>query len=195
MTERTTLENLGPLRVSAILKHYCTIRKASKAVGVSHTALLRYMREKSMVLPKPTPEALDWLKSQRAPSSRSAALPKWVAANPGVKLPPSVKGMQRVTGLSQWQIQSYLTRERGKRVRQLEGLKKSELKMLFKLPNGRKVRLRDCAKSNFAVGRWTLRVSVHLIARDFIALKSVALGSEESFTFKIEDYGALIENR
>lgn len=115
MTEKKKLEDLGPVRISATLKRFVSIRKTAKILGVSHTSLRRYLKEYPSAVPHISEAARRGSQSDKlATRPHRAALYKWVKAHPGVILPRGIKAVAAVTGISQDQVKTYLYRRRKK---------------------------------------------------------------------------------
>jgi hypothetical protein len=112
MTEPGKLDSYGVQKVSSVLEHSISYRAAAKVLGVSHTALLRWLTvNRSQVnvrMGALAPKASEYKKRR----TKWAGLLRWVRENPNVKLPRSANAIAILTGCTQDQVKTYLCRQR-----------------------------------------------------------------------------------
>lgn len=159
MTEIERIEDLGRQRVLATLERFGTIRTAASILGVTHTALRRWMLMHSISRPSPQGDRM------RGPSRKrksSAKFEKWLKENPGVVLPRSTKGIARVTGCTCDQIKTYLYKRRKmkrsyiERMPNLLAVPGLELMDRYK----RAIVLASCEAYRWHLDHWSLRVAI-----------------------------------
>jgi hypothetical protein len=78
-------------------------------------------------------------------------------------------------------VQSYFVVARKERAAELAELHLKDTKWVFTLEDGTKVKAKDCESIFFAIGRWSLRVSIVFVA------------GEEEHRIPVVDYNAFIE--
>lgn len=160
MTEIERIEGLGRQRVLATLASFGTIRMAASIMGVSHTALIRWMKLSGVSRPQPVE---DVHQRQRRKRKSPAALAEWLRKNPGVVLPRSTKGISRITGCTCDQIKTYLYKRR-----------KQKRALIAKMPSllhvpalvvdrrGRAIVTGECDNFQWYVDHWSLQVAIFL---------------------------------
>lgn len=157
MTELEKLAAMGPSRVSISLARFGSIRRTAIVLGISHTALRRYMGKEQIAKPKKR----NWTAARHLQSAPKAGLAVWIREHPSVKLPRNVQAIVKLTGLTQDQIKTYLYQGRLKLKKRLKQLPDLHFKNLtFKTLKGEEIEIHAKDKYKFAIDHWSLNVYI-----------------------------------
>jgi molybdenum-dependent DNA-binding transcriptional regulator ModE len=160
MTEIEKIEGLGQHRVLATLEMFGTIRMAASIMGVSHTALRRWMQTNSIPHPDAKGDGDAPLKHQGKRSS-SARLAKWLRKNPNVVLPRSTKKIASLTGCTCDQVKTYLYKRRKAKRALIE-----KMPDLLKIPalvqdqRGRAIVTAELDSYEWRIDHWSLKAGI-----------------------------------
>jgi transposase len=160
MTELERLNQIGADRVSATLKRFVSIRTSAKRLGVSHTALRRWMTANQIIRVPSSPEEKLAARRAKAANKQRAALLLWIRENPEVTLPRKTSEVARITGVSRNQVKTFLYRRR----RRAKSMMNTCAKYLSRLPvplvdnEGKPTTTLCCSGLTFYYDHWSLKV-------------------------------------